>query len=177
MTGEGRLHWHKPPAPTTLTFIEQAPVDPTERGLKTAFEVIAYPAGQVAVALSQISGAPRQRLIKQVVSLMFSDMREAKDAINAVLDRLDQEAELLDASTQHGDPGAISGFIQDRLSEAGRVEVPAVEAGAWLDTAGLLVDSKTRPGKPLRDLLRAGAIRGGVQRPPRPHGRWYVTRI
>lgn len=52
----------------------------------------------------------------------------------------------------------------------------AVEAGAWLDHAGVLRDSRTRPGLPLRELLRAGKIPQAEQRPPFPNGRWYIVR-
>jgi hypothetical protein len=39
----------------------------------------------------------------------------------------------------------------------------AVEVAAELDRAGLLRDSPTRRGKPLRDLLRAGSIAHAYQ--------------
>ena len=56
----------------------------------------------------------------------------------------------------------------------GLTEVDAVQAARWLDQAGLLGDSPSRPGKPLRDRLRAGRIHCGVQRPPQEHGRWFI---
>jgi hypothetical protein len=56
-------------------------------------------------------------------------------------------------------------------------EVAAVEAARWLDSAGVLRDSDLRPGLPLRNLLRAGAVAGGDQRPPTKHGRWFVVRV
>jgi hypothetical protein len=70
----------------------------------------------------------------------------------------------------------ISDFLQRELRRRRLHEVPAVPAANWLEKAHLLQDSKSRPGKPLRDLLRAGAIRGSDQRPPRPNGRWFVTK-
>ena len=68
----------------------------------------------------------------------------------------------------------INTFIQERLESEGLLEVRAVEAAQWLDVAGLLNDSRSRPGKPLRDLLRAGLIGGAYQNPPQSHGRWYI---
>jgi len=56
-------------------------------------------------------------------------------------------------------------------------EVAAVEAARWLDSAGVLSDSDSRPGLPLRNLLRAGAIAGADQRPPTKHGRWFIVRV
>lgn len=71
---------------------------------------------------------------------------------------------------------AINGYLQGRLRDLDRHEVPAVEAARWLDDAGLLNDSEARPGLPLRNLLRDGQILGADQRPTRRHGRWFITR-
>lgn len=49
--------------------------------------------------------------------------------------------------------------------------VTAVEAGAELDRLGLLRDSATRRGKPLRDLLREGAIEHAYQEAGRY---WFI---
>jgi hypothetical protein len=48
-------------------------------------------------------------------------------------------------------------------------EIAAVEAARELDRLGLLRDSSSRPGKPLRDLLRAGRIENARQ----DGGRWW----
>jgi hypothetical protein len=65
--------------------------------------------------------------------------------------------------------------VQARLRRDGLDEVAAVKAARWLDDAGLLTDSASRPGLPLRKLLRAGLIRGAEQRPRKAFGRWYIT--
>ena len=70
----------------------------------------------------------------------------------------------------------ISAFLQARLSAESLDEVTAVEAARWLDAAGVLNDSDSKPGFPLRTLLRAGGVAGAEQRPPRPYGRWFITR-
>jgi hypothetical protein len=71
---------------------------------------------------------------------------------------------------------AINDFLQGQLRERGLEDVRAVEAARWLETAGLLGDSESRPGLPLRNLLRSGVIAGSDQRPDRPNGRWFVVR-
>jgi hypothetical protein len=70
----------------------------------------------------------------------------------------------------------IDAFLQSELARRGLDEVTAVEAASWLDAAGLLADSRHRPGLPLRNLLRAGVIRSGEQRPPRKYGRRFIVR-
>lgn len=70
----------------------------------------------------------------------------------------------------------LRAFLDDELRERDLDEVEAVEAAAWLDEAGLLADSASRRGLPLRRLLRAGVLPHVVQRPPVPNGRWFVVR-
>lgn len=72
------------------------------------------------------------------------------------------------------DVGAIEDFIQAELKRRGQTDATAVEAARWLDEAGLLKDSASRPGLPLRNLLRDGKIRGQRQE---PNGRWFIDRI
>lgn len=69
---------------------------------------------------------------------------------------------------------AINQFLQRELRRRERTEVAAVEAARWLDQAGLLADSKIRPGLPLRDLLRAESITGQRQEANR---RWFIGRV
>lgn len=71
----------------------------------------------------------------------------------------------------------INAFLQEELRRRRVAEVAAVEAARWLDEAAVLKDSGSRPGLPLRNLLRAGRIEGGVQRPPMSHGRWFIERV
>ncbi|MCY4097840.1 MAG: DOPA 4,5-dioxygenase family protein [Rhodospirillales bacterium] len=72
---------------------------------------------------------------------------------------------------------AINEHLQSRLRQDNRDSVPAVEAAQWLAEAGLLPDSSSRPGLPLRKLLRANRIFGQEQVPPRAGGRWHVRRL
>ena len=70
---------------------------------------------------------------------------------------------------------AINDYLQAELKRRRLAEVTAVEAARWLDRAGLLADSATRPGLRLRNLLRDGAIVGLDQRPPQRWGRWFIV--
>ena len=70
----------------------------------------------------------------------------------------------------------INAHLQSRLRKESRDEVAAVEAAIWLDEAGLLSDSRARPGLPLRRLLRDGVITGQEQRPNVRNGRWWIRR-
>jgi len=52
----------------------------------------------------------------------------------------------------------VNKFLKDYLRRTKRCELTAVEANQLLDEAGILGDSRNRPGLPLRRLLRAGKI-------------------
>ncbi|NLY98667.1 MAG: very short patch repair endonuclease [Clostridiaceae bacterium] len=67
----------------------------------------------------------------------------------------------------------INLFIQDELAKLKLNKVGAVQAARWLDSTGLLKDSKNRPGLPLRRLLRDGKICEGKK-----EGRfWFIYSI
>lgn len=66
---------------------------------------------------------------------------------------------------------AISRAIQDHLRLSGERSVSAVDAASRLASKGLLKDSASRPGLPLRRLLRSGAILGQRQE---SNGRWFI---
>lgn len=72
----------------------------------------------------------------------------------------------------------INTFLQEKLAKDNLAEVAAVTAAQWLDKAGILQDSVSRPGKALRDLLRDKdkAILGATQRPAGANGRWFIVR-
>ena len=52
----------------------------------------------------------------------------------------------------------IISFLDDFLTKTKRETIDAVEANALLAEAGILRNSETRRGKPLRDMLRAGKL-------------------
>lgn len=76
----------------------------------------------------------------------------------------------MDRGTLH----QVNCHLQQQLRQQNRSEVPAVEAATWLDRAGLLKDSKYRPGLPLRNLLRKNLIDGQRQEAKR---RWFIDRL
>ena len=78
----------------------------------------------------------------------------------------------------------IAAFVQGRLRAEGLHEVRALQAAKWLDAAGLLRDSRSRPGLPLRSVLRGlrdtGTLMllpGACQKSNRSYGRWWIKRI
>lgn len=66
---------------------------------------------------------------------------------------------------------AIKAHLDAYMRKCNLTEIDAVTAGEILDRDGLLNDSASRPGKPLRDLLRAGKIKGAYQLTNR---RWII---
>ena len=69
------------------------------------------------------------------------------------------------------DLAAINAALQALAGGNPEGETDAVSGGEELERLGLLRDSATRPGKPLRDLLRAGLIDGAYQDSSR---RWHI---
>jgi len=67
----------------------------------------------------------------------------------------------------------INRYIQQKLAEENLEKVSAVDAAKWLDRAGLLADSQSRPGLPLRKMLRQGLIENSHQQ---ANNRWFVYR-
>lgn len=68
----------------------------------------------------------------------------------------------------------IIACIDHHLDQTGLDAITATEAAQVLDTAGLLRDSRHRPGLPLRRLLRDRQIPHAYQDPPGPYGRWKI---
>ena len=67
----------------------------------------------------------------------------------------------------------INQYLQAELERRGRAEVSAVEAAKWLDAGGRLRDSKDRPGRELRRLLRNHKIIGARRE---MNNRWFIDR-
>ena len=66
--------------------------------------------------------------------------------------------------------------IDDYLDKNNLSEVTAVEANKVLEKAGLLNDSSSRAGLPLRNLLRADKIPNAEYRikPGNQRGNWFI---
>lgn len=71
------------------------------------------------------------------------------------------------------DINAIIRKIDEFLEMTGKKSTDPVEANEMLEKAGLLNDSDTRKGKPLRELLRRGLIRHAYQ-PGGPRSSWVI---
>ena len=82
------MHFRRPPVPSTVKLVEQAPLTRLRTGTQAVLEIVAYPDGQVRITASSVTGKPGARLIRQGPFLMFEDADEAKDALDALVDRL-----------------------------------------------------------------------------------------
>ena len=67
----------------------------------------------------------------------------------------------------------INNFISQKLTALDKTEITAVEMARYLDEVGILKDNRSRPGLPLRNFLRSGAIIGGYQTST---NRWLIKR-
>lgn len=67
----------------------------------------------------------------------------------------------------------ITKFLNKYLEKSNRESIGAVEANELLAKAGILKDSESRAGKPLRDLLRKGAIPHAFQMKGKGSG-WII---
>ena len=68
----------------------------------------------------------------------------------------------------------VNNFIQTYLRDKGITTITPVEIARELERAGILKDSKSRPGLPLRNLLRQGSIENSWQD---DSNRWHIDRI
>ena len=68
----------------------------------------------------------------------------------------------------------VNNFIQTYLRDKGITTITPVEIARELESAGILKDSKSRPGLPLRNLLRQGSIENSWQD---DSNRWHIDRI
>lgn len=70
------------------------------------------------------------------------------------------------------DANKIMNILDSYMIKIGKEQIGAIEANALLAKAGILSDSKDRPGKPLRELLRKGKLPHAYQ-----NGREWVIPI
>ena len=68
----------------------------------------------------------------------------------------------------------VNNFIQTFLREHGLSSTTPVEISGELENADILKDSQSRPGLPLRNLIRSGSIEGAWQDGSR---RWHIERV
>jgi len=82
------MHFRRPPVPSTHRLVDGVPLQRLETGTRAVVEIVGYPDGQMRLSASEISGPPRGRTIRQGPFLMFIDADEAKDALDAIVDRV-----------------------------------------------------------------------------------------
>jgi hypothetical protein len=132
-----RRHWHHDLAPSTAVLVDAARFEKTQKGLQMIVELIAYPKGHVNVAVSRVSGPAKNRRLVQDSSLMFNDIDEAKDALDALADRLAREAGApVPARTPPSGTGLTKDFSDQALREegfSGFVTFAELLAGALAD--------------------------------------------
>lgn len=80
------MHFHLPPVKSTRQLVTSAPLTKLDTGTRVAVELIAYPDGQLRLVTSSIEGPDSNRTIKQNKSLMFRDSNEIKDALDLLVD-------------------------------------------------------------------------------------------
>ena len=68
----------------------------------------------------------------------------------------------------------VNNFIQTYLREHSLSSITPVEIAMELENAGVLKDSKSRSGLPLRNLIRSGSIEGAWQDGSR---RWHIELV
>lgn len=103
--------------------------------------------------------------------------KTAEDGAKLAREVCDKAKKLDRTLKRMGEIRQINQYIQQRLKQESRTEITAVEAAQWLDSEGLLKDSDSHPGQPLRRMLRNNEIAGQEQRPNKKGGRWYIRRV
>jgi hypothetical protein len=81
-------HSHLQPDEDSLTFVTNAAIDPTMEGVRVALEITRFEEGTVYVGASKIVIEHGKRFIVPDTALMCADVDEAKDVVDAILDRL-----------------------------------------------------------------------------------------
>ena len=89
-------HSQLQPDEDSLTFISNAALVPTMDGVRVALEITRFDDGTVYVAASRIVAEQGKRMIVPDTALMCADVEEAKDVVDAILDRLGREPRVVE---------------------------------------------------------------------------------
>ena len=84
-------HSQLEPDEDSLAFVANAALLPTLEGVRVALEITRFDDGTVYVAASKIVAEQGKRFIVPDTALMCADVEEAKDVVDAVLERLGRE--------------------------------------------------------------------------------------
>ena len=88
-------HSQLQPDEDSLAFISNAALLPTIDGVRVALDT-RFDEGTVYVAASRIVAEQGKRMIAPDTALMCADVEEAKDVVDAILDRLGREARVVE---------------------------------------------------------------------------------
>ena len=91
-SGCDEVHYHRPPVASTRKLTAEASLQKLQTGTRAVVEIVGCPDGQMRLVASEISGPARSRRITQGLFLMFIDADEAKDALDALVDRVAEAA-------------------------------------------------------------------------------------
>jgi hypothetical protein len=83
-----RRHSELEPDDDSLAFVDGAALEPTMEGVRVVFEITRFDNATVYVAASKIVVESGKRFIVPDTALMCADVEEAKDVVDAILDRL-----------------------------------------------------------------------------------------
>ena len=89
-------HSQLQPDEDSLVFISNAALLPTMDGVRVALEITRFDEATVYVAPSRIVAEQGKRMIAPDTALMCADVEEAKDVVDAILDRLGREARVVE---------------------------------------------------------------------------------
>jgi hypothetical protein len=132
----------------------------------------AFPEYPPVVIYSPTEGGPEETIVCSERKKISAIEQGVQDLVGllGVIARLASDS---DAVNNAPDVPAIIEFLDDRLQSTGKPYLTAPEANALLAEQGLLNDSPSNHGAPLRRLLRAGLIPHAYQ-PSGRGGRWFI---
>jgi hypothetical protein len=146
-------------------WAETADPDAAEASLFAAFAE--RHGGGFVLPFANREGAGRARKAHGITGSTL-DRKAAAPAVRAVV--IERSSDRLRVTTAGGRMAQINGALQALACAAPEKQISAVDAARALDRLGLLADSPSRRGKPLRDMLRAGRIEHAYQN----GARWFI---
>jgi hypothetical protein len=162
-------HWLKTLAVLNRLHVWWAETDDPDAGEGSLFAAFAERhGGGLVLPFANREGVGRVREPHGITGSTL-DREEAGTAVRPVV--MERSVNRSPAATSACRIAQIGAALQQFASAAPDRRLTAVEAAGELDRMGLLVDSRSRPGKPLRDMLRAGQIEHAHQE---NGGRWFI---
>jgi hypothetical protein len=154
-------HWIKALAVLDRLHVWWAKTDDPDAAEGSLFAAFAERhGGGLVLPFANREGAGRARKPHGITGSTL-DREEAGTAVGPVVTK--RPFNRSPVRTSAGRIAQINAALQQLASAAPEKRLRAVDAARELDRMGLLVDSRSRPGKPLRDMLRAGQIEHAYQ--------------